>query len=225
MTKTMKKHSALIHALLFTGIYYLIIYVIASLPISFWQSLHLYSSGNAIAFINQIFIICHCIVLCCALFLFRKTLKNDAQLLMQHKGKTLLLWVIGLIAIIISGFLFIHGTSDNENALNIMMSNISAKQLLIFQLIVIFVGPLNEEMMFREVIIGQLSRYLPKTLLLILSSAFFAYLHIPSLSAWPQAIPYFANGLILGIVYIKGGNNVLASYGLHVINNLLSSLL
>lgn len=224
MNKT-KKQPTLKASLLFVVLYYVILYVIASLPINIWQSLHIYHGQNPISFINGIFIAGHIMVACSAIILFRSHLKNNWQSILQHKGKTLLLWLGGLMAIFISGFLFIHGISDNEQTLTMMMKSISSWQLILFQIVIIFIGPLNEEILFREIMIGTLNPYISKYILLIISSAFFAYLHIPSLAEIHQALPYFINGLILGFVYIKGNNNVLTSYGLHLINNLLSCLL
>lgn len=219
--KIKKQHRPLVNIIAFSGFYLVLIYTIASLPATVWLRFTP-DISSAIHLSNNVFIGCHIIVAILGIWLFQATLKRDAHWVKQHIIKTILFALLGMIAIIISGMLFIHGSSDNEQNLQFMMNHMTPLQLWLFQIVVVVIGPLNEEFMFREVIIGQCSHYLPKYILWIISSALFALIHIPNLVALPQALPYFVNGLIIGFVYIKGDNNVLCSYSLHLLNNLLS---
>lgn len=222
--KTKTQNRLLIATITFSLLYFFVIYCLAAMPAQFWLRLTP-NLNDAIHLSNNVFIISHIAVAICGIFLFRSVLKIDWTWIKQHIGKTILSIIIGMIAIIISGMLFIQGTSDNEVNLQFMMDSMSRLQLILFQIVVIFIGPLNEELMFREVLIGQCSKALPKYVMWVISSLLFAAIHIPNLAAWPQGIPYFVNGLIIGFVYIRCNNNVLCSYGLHLVNNLLSLII
>ena len=77
------------------------------------------------------------------------------------------------------------------------------------------VGPIVEECVFREAVIGNLVRKGEKPWIAILfSSICFGFIH-----ANPAQIPFaMIVGIILGIIYVKTGNIVLTSI-IHVINN------
>lgn len=218
-----KEETYLIRSIFYVFIYYVLVYIVASTPLSLLKNTGWFSNQNqVISFSNNLFIGTHIITAICGIFLFKQLLKKDKEWGKHHLFKWILMVISGFFAILISGMFFIHGTSANENALTSMMNTMPTFQLILFKLVVVIVGPLNEEFIFREVLIGQTSHYLPKYLMWILSSLFFAYIHLPGISYWQQGIPYFINGAILGFVYIKSDNNVLVSYSLHFVNNFMS---
>ena len=77
------------------------------------------------------------------------------------------------------------------------------------------VGPVVEEVVFREAIIGQMTRCGAKPWIAILvSSLMFGLVH-----ANPAQIPFaMIVGVILGVIYVKTGNVVVTSI-IHIINN------
>ena len=80
------------------------------------------------------------------------------------------------------------------------------------------VGPIVEELVFREAVIGALLRHrVHRWQAILISAAIFGIVHFN-----PAQIPFaFVMGIILGIIYVKMGNIVMTSF-LHIVNNSLA---
>lgn len=80
------------------------------------------------------------------------------------------------------------------------------------------IGPITEELIFREAIIGSLLRHrVHRWQAILISATLFGLIHIN-----PAQVPFaIAMGVILGIIYTKMGNIVLTSI-IHIFNNTLA---
>ncbi|MDO5655069.1 MAG: CPBP family intramembrane metalloprotease [Flavobacteriaceae bacterium] len=88
---------------------------------------------------------------------------------------------------------------------------------LVFKLILIcFIGPFLEELVFRKMILGYLDRNFTS---IVLSSFLFALIHVFNGFEILKVFSSFFFGIILGIVYYKGG--LIYSILIHVFYNLL----
>ena len=182
------------------------------------------SKYQATVLSNWAFIAFHFIFITASLIILAPRFKQSWQAYKQNFAKYLGMAILGMLGIIFINSIFVFETA-NQTTLISMLHSMTPLQKGIFIIIVTFIGPINEEVVFRQILIGELSKYLSKWLLLIISSCLFAILHIPSLNLLYQALPYFGSGLIIGFVYIKSKDNLFCSATIHWLNNILSLLL
>ncbi|WP_235780802.1 CPBP family intramembrane glutamic endopeptidase [Sinomonas notoginsengisoli] len=93
--------------------------------------------------------------------------------------------------------------------------------------LLVLVGPFVEEYIFRHLMIGKLSQYLNRWACYAASVVLFASLHIAGREAITvQALaPYLGLGFVLVFAYAWTANNLMFSYSLHALKNLLSVVL
>lgn len=111
--------------------------------------------------------------------------------------------------------------SQNQDSLDGMMTAVPWPLMVV---VVVFMGPLVEEYIFRHLFIGKLSRYLNAWILVPISALAFMSLHFVG-SEWPTLItgtPYFIMGLSFGIGYVLSGKSVAYAYVLHAFSNLIA---
>lgn len=108
--------------------------------------------------------------------------------------------------------------ADLPDLMEDSMSGLASSVLGVLAIAV--VGPVTEELIFREAIMGHMMRRGSNVwTAIIFSSLCFGIIHFN-----PAQVPFaFAVGLILGIIYVRTGNIVLTSI-IHVINNSFSCL-
>ena len=84
------------------------------------------------------------------------------------------------------------------------------------------VGPVVEEMFFRQFLIGFIGRWAPTWAAVVVSSILFGSLHMHALalSEVISVIPHAFFGLVCGILYVKSGRNLYYSAILHALMNL-----
>lgn len=118
--------------------------------------------------------------------------------------------------------------SENQQAAQAMMDAIPFP---LMALMVVVMGPLVEEYIFRQLLIGKLSRWINKWVLVVASAFLFMSLHFIG-KEWPTFItgtPYVMMGLAFGIGYVLSGKSLGYSWSMHAFSNLmalsLSSLL
>ena len=106
------------------------------------------------------------------------------------------------------------GNNDNQGTIEEIV-----KQYKIISLIILgFATPIIEELLFRYSFKTFIKN---KYLYLVVSSLLFGIAHVLGL----EGLFYAAIGLVLGLVYIKFDNNVVASSTVHIINNVISIIL
>lgn len=84
------------------------------------------------------------------------------------------------------------------------------------------VGPLVEELFFRQFLIPFLSRFTATWVAVVISSVLFGMLHMHSLapSEWVGVIPHAFFGLAAGVLFVRSGNNLYLPATIHVLFNL-----
>lgn len=92
-------------------------------------------------------------------------------------------------------------------------------EAIFFVLVVSVIGPINEELIFRKILIGAEHKGQVMTWFrLLLSSVLFGLIHIYSLDELSVTITYSGLGLILGLVYYWKKNIYFSTFA-HIINN------
>jgi membrane protease YdiL (CAAX protease family) len=116
-----------------------------------------------------------------------------------------------------------------DNSITFLVSNISMPDFIneafdelsvspiILILSVSIVAPIYEEIIFRGILLKGMSKKINPTLAIVLSSLFFALVHMNI----PQGINAFFLGLVLGFIYLKTGSIYLSIFA-HFINNFLA---
>ena len=94
-------------------------------------------------------------------------------------------------------------------------------------LIVVFaciIGPLVEELFFRQNLLHCLQRHLPSWLSICVVGFVFAFTHMHSLSLseWVSAVGYLGGGVALSIIYVNEKGNIYYPLMVHVLGNILS---
>ncbi len=97
-------------------------------------------------------------------------------------------------------------------------------------LIVVFaciIGPLVEELFFRQLLLHHLQKQLPDLLSIILVGLIFAlsHMHNLSLSEWVSAVGYLGGGLAFSIIYVKEKENIYYPLLVHILGNSLSLII
>lgn len=89
----------------------------------------------------------------------------------------------------------------------------------------LLIGPVNEVLIFRQLILKDWEPFIPfKSLRLFISAFFFGLLHIHHLSELPVATFYFSSGIILGALYLWKKNLILSSLS-HILNNSVATIM
>jgi membrane protease YdiL (CAAX protease family) len=151
-------------------------------------------------------------------------------------------WLVCLIltAVLVSLFAAAQGLSpdhiiqsENQQEADAMMSAVSFVPMA---LMVVIMGPLVEEYLFRHLLIGKLSgllsRRLPRVarvlnpwVLMVVAACGFAYLHFMGSGEIPSpvtATPYFLMGISFGTGYLLSGRSVAYSYCMHAFTYLMA---
>lgn len=101
-------------------------------------------------------------------------------------------------------------------------AHISLGLRLPLALLVVTLGPLVEELLFRGVLLSALARYTGQGAAIVLSAALFACVHLPDLSFLWYALPNLALlGLVLGWLRVQSGS-IWPAVLAHGVNNLLA---
>jgi membrane protease YdiL (CAAX protease family) len=123
--------------------------------------------------------------------------------------------------------------SENQQAADSMMQAVSFVPMA---LMVVVMGPLVEEYLFRHLLIGKMSGFLGRRLprvakvlnpwvLMVISAFAFSYLHFIGSGETPSfitATPYLLMGLSFGTGYLLSGRSVAYSYCMHAFSNLMA---
>ena len=115
-----------------------------------------------------------------------------------------------------------------EQGLN--QSNIQStfqEQPLLIAVFACIIGPLVEELFFRQILLRYLRKNLPTWLSVFLVGLAFAltHMHSLSLSEWVGAVGYLGGGLAFSIIYVKEKENVYYPLLVHMLGNSLSFII
>ena len=115
-----------------------------------------------------------------------------------------------------------------EQGLN--QSNIQStfqEQPLLIAVFACIIGPLVEELFFRQILLRYLRKSLPTWLSVFLVGLAFAltHMHSLSLSEWVGAVGYLGGGLAFSIIYVKEKENIYYPLLVHMLGNSLSLII
>ena len=120
-------------------------------------------------------------------------------------------------------FLALDGQGLNQ-------SNIQStfqEQPLLIAVFACIIGPLVEELFFRQILLRYLRKNLPTWLSVFLVGLAFAltHMHSLSLSEWVGAVGYLGGGLAFSIIYVKEKENIYYPLLVHMLSNSLSLII
>ena len=125
-----------------------------------------------------------------------------------------------LLSSILRQFLGLDGQGLNQ-------SNIQStfqEQPLLIAVFACIIGPLVEELFFRQILLRYLRKNLPTWLSVFLVGLAFAltHMHSLSLSEWVGAVGYLGGGLAFSIIYVKEKENIYYPLLVHMLSNSFS---
>ena len=131
--------------------------------------------------------------------------------------------VFGFVSEILRRFLGLDGQGLNQ-------SNIQStfqEQPLLIAVFACIIGPIVEELFFRQLLLHYLQKKLPSWLSILLVGFIFAltHMHNLSLSEWVGAVGYLGGGLAFSIIYVKEKENIYYPLLVHMLGNSLSFII
>lgn len=170
-------------------------------------------SNSIVMFINFI------ILFILGIVLFRKSIGESIAELRGNYFRLFRNIVLGMVfSIGLSNLLNTFAQIKETANQNIVNEAIYSLPILSFFSVVIM-GPMVEELIFRKLLIGELSKKIPTPIAVIISILLFSFVH-----TWfsIEILIYIPIALAITFIYFKMGKNFMASYIYHVMWNLLS---
>ena len=129
----------------------------------------------------------------------------------------------GFISGMLRQFVGLDGQGLNQ-------SNIQStfqEQPLLIAVFACVIGPLVEELIFRQTLLRYLRKSLPTWLSIFIAGLAFALTHMHSLdlSEWVGAVGYLGAGLAFSIIYVKEKENIYYPLLVHMLSNSLSLII
>ena len=131
--------------------------------------------------------------------------------------------VFGFVSEMLRQFLGLVGQGLNQ-------SNIQStfqEQPLLIAVFACIIGPLVEELFFRQILLRYLRKSLATWLSVFLVGLAFAltHMHSLSLSEWVGTVGYLGGGLAFSIIYVKEKENIYYPLLVHMLSNSLSLII
>ena len=131
--------------------------------------------------------------------------------------------VFGFVSEMLRQFLGLVGQGLNQ-------SNIQStfqEQPLLIAVFACIIGPIVEELFFRQLLLHHLQKKLSTWLSILLVGLVFAltHMHNVSLSEWIGAVGYLGGGLTFSIIYVKEKENIYYPLFVHMLGNSLSLII
>ena len=129
----------------------------------------------------------------------------------------------GFVSEMLRRFLGLDGQGLNQ-------SNIQStfqEQPLLIAIFACIIGPIVEELFFRQLLLHHLQKKLSTWLSILLVGLVFAltHMHNVSLSEWIGAVGYLGGGLAFSIIYVKEKENIYYPLFVHMLGNSLSFII
>ena len=171
----------------------------------------------------------------CGSFLFKDRLIQQWKEIRKTKRKfffgvltgwlflILMTVVFGFVSEMLRRFLGLDGQGLNQ-------SNIQStfqEQPLLIAIFACIIGPIVEELFFRQLLLHHLQKKLSTWLSILLVGLVFAltHMHNVSLSEWIGAVGYLGGGLAFSIIYVKEKENIYYPLLIHMLGNSLSFII
>ncbi|MCK5387836.1 MAG: CPBP family intramembrane metalloprotease [Candidatus Izimaplasma sp.] len=174
--------------------------------------------------------------------IFRKYLSSAFIDLKANKPRYLIIIVVGFITMLIASvastyileFLGVTETSENQEALNLLLEGTLFDKIALFSFAVLLV-PLIEEMVFRKAVLDifhfeprvndgsklyKVKSVLLATIAILISSFTFGLIHVMS-GDFIHIIYYGGLGIILGVIYLVANKNILVPIAVHFLLNFM----
>ena len=131
--------------------------------------------------------------------------------------------VFGFVSEMLKQFFGLDGQGLNQS--NIQSS--FQEQPILIAVFACIIGPLVEELFFRQILLRYLRKSLPTWLSVFLVGLAFALTHMHSLdlSEWVGAVGYLGGGLAFSIIYVKEKENIYYPLFVHMLGNSLSFII
>ena len=128
-----------------------------------------------------------------------------------------------LLSEILKQVLGLSGQGQNEASIQSAFK----EQPLLIAVFACVIGPLVEEVFFRQILLKYLRKHLSSWLSIFIVGLAFALTHMHSLdlSEWINAIYYLGGGLAFSIIYVKEKENIYYPLVVHMIVNSLSFII
>ncbi|MGS4810403.1 CPBP family intramembrane glutamic endopeptidase [Streptococcus sp. Z554] len=142
------------------------------------------------------------------------------------KGWLLLFLITILFALlseILKQVLGLSGQGQNEASIQSAFK----EQPLLIAVFACVIGPVVEEVFFRQILLKYLRKYLSSWLSIFIVGLAFAltHMHSLSLSEWVGAVGYLGGGLAFSIIYVKEKENIYYPLFVHMLGNSLSFII
>ena len=129
----------------------------------------------------------------------------------------------GFVSELLRQFLGLDGQGLNQ-------SNIQStfqEQPILIAVFACIIGPLVEELFFRQLLLHHLQKSLTSWLSILLVGFIFAltHMHNLSLSEWISAVGYLGGGLAFSIIYVKEKENIYYPLLVHMLGNSLNFII
>ena len=168
-------------------------------------------------------------------FLFKSLLLQKWEEVRNSKRKfifgVLTGWLFLILMTVVFGFVsemlrqFFGLVGQGLNQSNIQST--FQEQPLLIAVFACIIGPLVEELFFRQILLKYLRKNLPTWLSVFLVGLAFAltHMHSLSLSEWIGAVGYLGGGLAFSIIYVKEKENIYYPLLVHMLGNSLSFII
>ena len=129
----------------------------------------------------------------------------------------------GFVSEFLRQFFGLDGQGLNQS--NIQSS--FQEQPILIAVFACIIGPLVEELFFRQILLRYLRKSLPTWLSIFIVGFAFALTHMHSLdlSEWVSAVGYLGGGLAFSIIYVKEKENIYYPLLVHMLSNSLSLII
>ena len=131
--------------------------------------------------------------------------------------------LFALLSEILKQVLGLSGQGQNEASIQSAFK----EQPLLIAVFACVIGPLVEEVFFRQLLLHHLQKKLSTWLSIFLVGLVFAltHMHNVSLSEWVGAVGYLGGGLAFSIIYVKEKENIYYPLLVHMLGNSLSLII
>ena len=129
----------------------------------------------------------------------------------------------GFVSELLRQFFGLVGQGLNQSNIQIIFQ----EQPLLIAVFACIIGPLMEELFFRQLLLHHLQKSLPSWLSILLVGIVFAltHMHNVSLSEWVGAVGYLGGGLAFSIIYVKEKENIYYPLLVHMLGNGLALII
>ncbi|MGV3243379.1 CPBP family intramembrane glutamic endopeptidase [Staphylococcus sp. 11261D007BR] len=110
--------------------------------------------------------------------------------------------------------------TSNQDSLKILFENPTILPIVFINIAIL--SPICEELLFRQILIGELGKKFGRVTMGIISIVFFASMHLSLAQSPFEAVPYLLMGIMFVVLYLRSGCNVAVSITSHILMNTIA---